>query len=328
MRYRGLGRTGWQVSEVSFGAWAIGGSWGAVDDATSRDALARAIDRGVNFVDTADVYGDGHSEKLVGELVRNRRERIYVATKAGRRLSPHVAEGYTRENLERFVDRSLDNLGTGVIDVLQLHCPPSSVYARDDVFAALESFVRAGKILHYGISVETVDEALGAIRTYPGIQTVQIIFNLFRQKPADAFLAEAGARQVGVLARVPLASGMLSGKFDARSQFAADDHRAFNRHGEAFDVGETFAGVPFEHGLAAVEALRAIVPSGMTLAQFALRWILMFDEITCTIPGAKTAQQVDENVDASEVAALDEKTMTAARAIYDRFVRADVHARW
>jgi aryl-alcohol dehydrogenase-like predicted oxidoreductase len=328
MQYRELGRTGWQVSEISFGAWAIGGSWGAVDDATSRDALARAIDRGVNFIDTADVYGDGRSERLVGELVRGRAERIYVATKAGRRSNPHTAESYNRTNLEAYVDRSLENLGTGVIDVLQLHCPPSGVYTRDDVFDALERMVRAGKILHYGISVEKVDEAMTAIQRYPGIQSVQIIFNVLRQKPSETFFAEAARRRVAILARVPLASGLLTGKLNASSTFAPDDHRRFNRHGEAFDVGETFSGVPFEKGLAAADALRGAVPANATLAQFALKWILMHPEVTCAIPGAKTPAQVDENVAAAELAPLGDDAMRIARDVYDRFARADVHAKW
>jgi aryl-alcohol dehydrogenase-like predicted oxidoreductase len=328
MQYRELGRTGWQVSEISFGAWAIGGSWGAVDDATSRDALARAVDRGVNFIDTADVYGDGRSERLVGELVRARRDRIYVATKAGRRSNPHNADSYNGANLEAYVDRSLENLGTGVIDVLQLHCPPTPVYTRDDVFEALERLIREGKILHYGISVEKVDEAMTAIQRYPGIQSVQIIFNVLRQKPCEEFFAEAARRRVAILARVPLASGLLTGKLGASSTFAADDHRQFNRHGEAFDVGETFSGVSFEKGLAAVEALRAAVPRGATMAQFALKWILAHPEVTCAIPGAKTPAQVDENVSAADLPRLSDDAMRIARDVYDRYARADVHTKW
>jgi aryl-alcohol dehydrogenase-like predicted oxidoreductase len=328
MQYRELGRTGWKVSEISFGAWAIGGSWGPVDDATSLAALHRALDLGVNFIDTADVYGDGRSERLVGRVLRERRETVYVATKAGRRLIPHTAEGYTRENLAVFVERSLRNLGVEAIDLLQLHCPPTAVYHRPEVFAALDDLVRAGRVRHYGVSVETVDEALTAVRQYPNVQSVQIIFNLFRTKPVEVFFAEAARRRVGVLARVPLASGLLTGKFSARSTFDPEDHRHFNRRGEAFDVGETFSGVDYATGLEAVEALRPLVPAGATLAQFALRWILMFPEVTCAIPGAKTPAQVEENLAAAALPPLPPEAMARAREVYDRFIRASVHERW
>src|SRR4029079_9757494 len=276
MQYRELGRTGWKVSEVSFGAWAIGGAWGSVDDKESLAALDRAIDLGGNFIDTADVYGDGRSERLVSELRRRRSETIYVATKAGRRLDPHTNEGYNRENLIAFVERSLKNLGTDSIDLLQLHCPPNEVYYRPAVFEVLEDLVSAGKLRYYGVSVKSPEEGLKAM-DYPNLQSVQIIFNMFRHRQAELFFSEAKRRRVGILARVPLASGMLTGKLTAESEFAADDHRIFNRHGEAFDRGETFSGVDYETGLQAVEDLRALVPEGMTMAQFALRWILMFD---------------------------------------------------
>jgi aryl-alcohol dehydrogenase-like predicted oxidoreductase len=328
MQFRELGRTGWKVSEISFGAWAIGGSWGPVDDATSVAALHRALDRGVNFIDTADVYGDGRSERVIAQVLKERRERIYVATKAGRRLSPHTAEGYTGENLTAFVERSLRNLGVEALDLLQLHCPPTAVYHRPEVFGALDDLSRAGKILHYGVSVETVDEALTAVRTYPNVQSVQIIFNLFRLKPAEVFFAEAAARGVGILARVPLASGLLTGKLGAGSTFDAADHRHFNRRGEAFDVGETFSGVDYARGLDAVESLRTLVPAGATMAQLALRWILMFPEVTCAIPGAKTPAQAEENVCSAALPALSPEQMAHARAVYEKFIRPDVHARW
>ncbi len=275
MKYRVLGRTGWEVSEISFGAWAIGGAWGHVSDDDAVGALHAAIDRGVNFIDTADVYGDGRSERLVAGVLKERKERIYVATKAGRRLDPHVSAGYNRGNLNGFVERSLRNLGTETIDLLQLHCPPTEVYCRPEVFGVLDDMVQAGKLRHYGVSVEKVEEGLKALE-YPNVQSVQIIFNIFRQRPADYFFARAREKKVGILARVPLASGLLTGKMSGASSFPADDHRNFNRHGEAFDVGETFSGVDFDAGLRAVEELRALVPPGASLAQFALRWILMF----------------------------------------------------
>jgi len=327
MNYRTLGRTGYQVSEISFGAWAIGGNWGSVDDAESLKALHRAIDLGVNFIDTADVYGDGRSERLIAQALKDRSEEVIVATKAGRRLDPHVADGYNAENLTAFIERSLHNLDTDCLDLVQLHCPPTEVYYRPEVFAALDDLIKAGKIRYYGVSVEKVEEALKAIE-YPNVQTVQIIFNMFRHRPADLFFREAQARQVGILARVPLASGLLSGKMQAGTTFAADDHRNFNRHGEAFDVGETFSGIDYEQGLAAVEELRSLVPEGATMAQLALRWILMFDAVTCAIPGAKNIQQVEDNVRAAELPPLTDEQMVVVRDIYDRYVRDQVHHRW
>ena len=328
MQYRELGRTGWKVSEISFGAWAIGGAWGDVDDADSLAALHRAIDLGVNFIDTADVYGDGRSERLVAQVVRDRPgQRIYVATKAGRRLPEQAVEGYSRENLTAWVDRSLKNLGTDTIDLLQLHCPPTALYARAEAFGILDDFVAAGKLRHYGVSVEKVEEAFKATE-FPGIQSVQIIFNMFRVRPAEQFFPLAKAKQVGILARVPLASGMLTGKMTAQSQFAADDHRNFNRHGEAFDVGETFSGVPYEVGLAAVEELRKLVPAGATMPQLALRWILMFDAVTCAIPGAKRPSQAEDNIAAAALPALSPETMAAAQDVCDRLIKPHVHQQW
>jgi aryl-alcohol dehydrogenase-like predicted oxidoreductase len=327
MQYRELGRTGWKVSTVSFGAWAIGGSWGSVDDRESLAALNKAIDLGANFVDTADVYGDGRSERLVAELRRGRKETIYVATKAGRRLNPHTAEGYNRENLTAFVDRSVKNLGVETIDLLQLHCPPNDVYYNPDVFQVLEDLVAAGKLRHYGVSVKSPEEGLKAL-DFPNLQSVQIIFNMFRLRPAELFFEQAKKRRVGILARVPLASGLLSGKLTRQSKFEADDHRQFNRAGEAFDVGETFAGVDYETGLAAVEEVRAVCPQGMTLAQFALRWILMFDAVTCAIPGAKRPAQAEENCAAADLPPLSPQAMDTIRRIYDERIRAQVHHRW
>src|SRR5882757_1734555 len=263
MKYRELGRTGWKVSEISFGAWAIGGSWGGVDDKDSLAALHAALDGGVNFFDTADVYGDGRSERLMAKLRKERKEKFYVASKAGRRLPKQTPAGYSRTNLTAWIERSLRNLHTDAIDLLQLHCPPTEVYYMPETFGILDDLVKAGKLRHYGVSVEKVEEALKAIE-FPNVQSVQIIFNIFRQRPAERFFAEAQRRKVGILARVPLASGMLSGKLNRASTFAKDDHRGFNRHGEAFDRGETFSGVDYLTGLRAVEKLRALVPPGAT----------------------------------------------------------------
>lgn len=327
MNYRELGRTGWKVSEVSFGSWAIGSAWGQVDDQESIAALHAAIDHGVNFIDTADVYGDGHSERLIAQVLKERGETIYVATKAGRRLDPHVADGYNAENLTRFIERSLHNLDTDCLDLVQLHCPPTEVYYRPEVFGALDDLVAAGKIRYYGVSVEKVEEALKAIE-YPNVQTVQIIFNMFRHRPADLFFREAQRRKVGILARVPLASGLLTGKMTRQTTFTADDHRQFNRQGESFDRGETFSGVDYEAGLDAVEEIRPLVPPGATMAQFALRWILMFEAVSCVIPGAKRPSQAEDNVKAAELPPLSPEQMAAIRAIYDRHIRAEVHHRW
>ncbi len=327
MEYRAFGRTGWKVSSIGFGAWAIGGTWGPVEDEESYRTLNRALDLGVNFFDTADVYGDGRSERLLARLRRERKEPFYIVTKAGRRLNPHVAAGYNRANLTAFIERSLKNLETDTIDLVQLHCPPTEAYYMPDVFGVLDDLVTQGKIRYYGVSVEKVEEALKAIE-FPNVQSVQIIFNIFRQRPAELFFTEAKRRKVGILARVPLASGMLTGKMKADTQFDADDHRTFNRQGEAFDRGETFSGVDYQTGLKAVDALRALVPPGMTMAQFALRWILMFDAVSTTIPGAKRIDQVDDNVRAGELPPLSPETMRKVEEIYNQMVRPLVHHYW
>ncbi len=327
MQYRTLGRTGWQVSALSFGAWAIGGTWGPTVESESLAALHRAIDLGVNFFDTADVYGDGISERLLAKLRRETREPILIATKAGRRLNPHVAAGYNRDNLTAFVERSLSNLEVEALDLLQLHCPPTDVYYQPEVFGILDGLVKAGKIRYYGVSVEKVEEALKAIE-YPNVQTVQIIFNMFRQRPAELFFEQAKKRQVGILARVPLSSGMLTGKLKADTAFASNDHRAFNRQGESFDRGETFSGIDYDLGLSAVEELRAICPPGLSLTQFALRWILMFDAVTCAIPGAKRPSQAEENFSAADLPPLSEETMARVQSVYDRTIRERVQHYW
>ncbi len=317
-----------RVSAISLGTWAFGSEWGMVSDEESYAALNRAIDLGVNFLDTADVYGDGRSERLIGKLLEERPEdEIFVATKAGRRLSPHTAAGYSYDNLSRFVERSLENLRLEVLDLLQLHCPPTEAYRRDEIFKALDRLQEAGKVKNYGVSVEKVEEARMAL-DYPGVKSVQIIFNIFRQKPIREFFPLAEERKIGVIARVPLASGLLSGKMTADREFASDDHRNFNREGQAFDRGETFSGVNFETGLEAAEELRELVPGGHTLAQLALRWILMHPAVSCTIPGARRPEQVEDNLTAAEMPPLSEETMVRIREVYDRHVRPEVHHLW
>jgi aryl-alcohol dehydrogenase-like predicted oxidoreductase len=328
MEYRDLGETGMRVSEISLGTWALGGEWGTVGEEDAYAALNRAVDLGVNFLDTADVYGDGRSERLIGRLLEDRPdEEIFVATKAGRRLDPHTAEGYNHENLSAFVERSLKNLGVEALDLLQLHCPPTEAYSQGSTFEALDRLQEAGKIRNYGVSVEKVEEARTAL-SYPNVRTVQIIFNIFRQRPSEDFFPLAEERNIGILARVPLASGLLSGKMSSDRAFAEDDHRNFNREGEAFDRGETFSGVDFETGLGAAEELKELVPGGHTLAQFALRWILMHPAVSCAIPGGKNPSQVEDNVAAAEMTPLSDETMQRAREVYDEYVREEVHHRW
>ena len=328
MKHHAFGRTGFTVSEIGFGAWQIGGSWGDVSEADGRAALNAALDAGVTFIDTADVYGDGRSEKIIADVLKDRGgERPMVASKAGRRLSPHVAEGYTRANIEAFIDRSLKNLDIDCLDLVQLHCPPTEVYYQPEMFDALEEIQKAGKIANYGVSVEKVEEALKAIE-YPGVKSVQLIFNIFRQRPADLFFEQAQKKDVAVIARVPLASGLLSGKMTASTNFADDDHRNFNRAGEAFDVGETFAGVPYETGLNAVDEIRKLVPAGASMAQLALRWILMHEAVTVVIPGARNDAQAKGNAGASGLAPLSADVMAAAKDVYDRLIAPHVHHRW
>ena len=328
MKYRTLGSTGYEVSEIGFGAWAIGADWGSVDDATAMSALHAAVDAGVNFIDTADVYGDGRSERFVAQLVRERSDvDLVVATKVGRRLDPHTADGYTGENIERFIDRSLTNLRTDTLDLVQLHCPPTDVYYRPEIFEALDGIKEKGKIRHYGVSVERVEEAMKAIE-YPGVETVQIIYNMFRQRPAEHFFDLAQASDVGIIVRVPLASGLLSGRMNADTVFAADDHRAYNRNGEAFDVGETFAGVPFETGLEAVNDLAVAKPEGSTMAQFALRWILMSNAVSTAIPGAKNPEQAIANAAVADLPPIADETMGKVADVYDQSAKPFVHARW
>ncbi len=327
MQYRSFGRTGWRVSEIGFGAWAIGGDWGYVSEEDALNALHTAIDNGINFIDTADVYGDGRSERIIARLLKQRTERIYVATKAGRRLNPHVAGGFTSENLTAFIERSLVNLEVEALDLVQLHCPPTQVYFMPEVFGILDDLVTAGKLRFYGVSVEKVEEGIKALE-YPDLQSVQIIFNIFRQRPAELFFGLAQGKQVAILARVPLASGLLSGKMTRQTSFTADDHRNYNRFGESFDVGETFSGVDFEIGLQAVEALRPLVPAGMSMAQLALRWILMHPAVTTTIPSAKNPEQAHQNAAAADLPPLSPQLMEETQGIYEQFVRPRVHQRW
>ncbi len=328
MKYREFGRTGWRVSEIGFGAWAIGSSWGDVPEEDALEALNTAIDNGVNFIDTADAYGGGRSERLIAQVLKERDERVYVATKAGRKLNPHVAEGYNRDNLNRFVDESLERLQMDSLDLLQLHCPPTEVYYNPAVFEALDEMVEAGKLKYYGVSVEKVEEALKAIE-YPNVASVQIIFNMFRLRPSELFFREAMKRKVAILARVPLASGLLTGKITPDTTFPENDHRNYNRHGERFDVGETLSGVEdLKRGYAAVQEIEKIKPEGITMAQFALKWITMFDAVNCPIPGAKNEWQARDNAQSAAIPPLTPAIMARIEEIYDEYIRDQVHYRW
>jgi aryl-alcohol dehydrogenase-like predicted oxidoreductase len=324
---RRLGKTNRDVSEIGFGAWAIGGSWGETNDDESLAAMHAAVDAGVTFIDTADVYGDGRSERLVARLLRERDEPLTVATKFGRRADGQHVANYTYENLRGWLQRSLENLDIESADLVQLHGPPWDAYYTASVFEACDRLAEEGLLQAYGVSVEKVEEALKAIE-YPGVTTVQIIFNIFRQRPAELFFEQARLRDVGVIVRVPLASGLLTGKFDASSRFGTDDHRAFNRHGEQFDMGETFSGVDFELGLEVVEELRALVPDGATLAQLALRWILEFDAVSTIIPGAKTPEQARANAAAADLPPLSAATQQAIAGLYRQRIAPQVHQRW
>jgi aryl-alcohol dehydrogenase-like predicted oxidoreductase len=327
MKYRKLGKTGFEVSEVSLGTWQIGASWGSISEKDAVALLHAAIDNGINFFDTADVYGDGRSERLIAQVVGERSEKVYVATKAGRRLQPHTADGYNEKNLTAFIERSLSNLGRETLDLVQLHCPPTDVYYRPEVFDTLERLKKVGKILHYGVSVEKIEEAIKAT-DFPGLATVQIIFNIFRQRPKELFFHLAQKRDVGILVRLPLASGLLGGKITKQTQFAADDHRAYNRRGEQFDRGETFSGVDLDVALEAVERVRGLVPPNVSMANFALGWILQFPEVSCVIPGARNREQVLENVKAAALPPIDAKQMEELAKIYEDQIKPLVHQRW
>ena len=328
MRYRTLGKTDWKISELGLGTWQVGGKWGQPFDAARADRILHAaMDGGVNFIDTADVYSDGLSEKAVGKAVRERSEWIYVATKCGRRLNPHTADAYTPEALRGFVEASLKRLDLEVIDLIQLHCPPTEVYYRPEVFDAFDRMREAGLIRHLGVSVEKVEEGLKALQ-YPNVQSVQIIFNAFRQRPAELFFEQAKTRQVGVIARVPLASGLLTGKFSAATTFGPDDHRQFNREGAAFDKGETFGGVPYDRGLRAVDALRAIFPNEENLAPRALQWILDHAAISTVIPGASSVAQVRSNLSIYDGKGLSYRQKQQMNDAYETHVKSLVHQRW
>ena len=327
MKYIKFGSLDWNVSEIGLGCWQIGADWGEVSEDKAKEVLKSSFENGVNFFDTADVYGMGRSEIFVGEFIKSVSERIYVATKAGRQINPHVAEGYyNKELMESYVDQSLSNLNVETIDLLQMHCPPTEVYSSDHTFDMLDHLVSKGKIQHYGFSVQTVDEALACIKR-PNTKSIQVIFNLFRQKPAEKLFEIAKEKKVAIIVRVPLASGLLTGKFSKDSSFAPDDHRNYNINGDAFDVGETFSGVNFNKALDAVEDLKNILPTDITLSQLSLRWILMHDAVSVVIPGAKNKDHVNLNTSSSNINEIS-SLMDKISNIYTEYFFDDVHHRW
>ena len=328
MNYRKLGKTNFNISEVGLGTWQVGGKWGSpFNDKTADELINTAIDNGVNFIDTADVYENGLSETAVGRVVRSRSERIYVATKCGRHINPHLNEGYQPKVLQKFVEDSLRRTGLETLDLIQLHCPPGEVYYRPEIFELFDRLKEQGKIQNLGVSVEKVEEGLKAIE-YPNVTTVQIIFNLFRQRPSELFFKEAQKKDIGIIARVPLASGLLTGLFDSKTTFGAQDHRNFNRNGAAFDKGETFSGINYELGLQAVEALKNLFPESTNLAPIALQWILSFNEISCIIPGASKASHVLSNVSVIALPNLAPEKIAAMNAIYEKYIKPEVHQLW
>lgn len=328
MNHRTLGKTGFHISEISLGTWQVGGKWGSgFDHELADDILHSAIDQGINFIDTADVYENGLSETAVGRVVRSRSERIYVATKCGRQLNPHTNEAYQPEVLRKFVEDSLQRTGLDTLDLVQLHCPPTEVYYRPEIFGLFEQLKEEGKVQHLGVSVEKVEEALKAIE-YENVASVQIIFNLFRQRPAELFFKQAQQKNVGVIVRVPLASGLLTGKFSAETEFQADDHRNFNRNGEAFDKGETFSGVDYALGLEAVAQLKSLFPNHSNLAPIALQWILQHEAVSCIIPGASKKEHLSSNLSVYDLPALSPEQVAAMNAIYKELIKDQVHHLW
>jgi aryl-alcohol dehydrogenase-like predicted oxidoreductase len=328
MKYRPFGKTGWKISEISLGTWQVGGGWGQqFDNQTASAILHEAMDHGINFIDTADVYAAGLSEKAVGLAVKSRSEKIYVATKCGRQIQPHVSDGYTTSALRKYVESSLRNMGLDTIDLIQLHCPPTEVYRRDEIFELFERLKEEGKIQQMGVSVELVDEALMAIE-YDIVASVQIIFNMFRFKPAETLFGNSKIKDIGIIARVPLASGLLTGNYRQDTQFGKEDHRFFNRNGEAFDKGETFSGIDYQKGLQAVEELKSLFDGNSPLAAWAIKWVLMFGQVSTVIPGASSSAQVSSNVQAAALPQLTYAQMEAVKHIYDSYFRADIHHLW
>ena len=327
MKYRKFSDLGWDASEIGLGCWQIGWDWGDVSDRDARELLKKSLDKGVNFFDTSDTYGDGRSEKFLAELIKSTSEKIFVTTKLGRRVrGTNYPRGYKQEPMEEFVDRSLINLGIDCIDLLQLHCPPSEICSKKETYEMMDEIVKKGKIAHYGVSVFKISEAMEAIQN-PNVKSIQMVFNIFRQRPAEVFFKEAKKRNVGIIARGPLASGLLTGTMNQETKFPENDHRNYNINGKAFNVGETFSGVNFEKGLKAVEKLKDLLPDNFSLTDLALKWILMHDEVSVVIPGATNKSQVQMNTHATDLEDIS-SLLPKINSIYDELIKPDVHNRW
>ena len=326
MNYRKFADLNWRVSEIGLGCWGIGGNWVDVTDRDARDVLNKSLDKGINFLDTSDVYGDGRSEKLIGDLIKSTSEKIFVATKVGQRLRPYIPEGYNLQTIEKFIDRSLMNLGVECIDLMQLHCPPPELCSKKELYEMMDEIVKKGKISYYGVSVFNLSEAIDAIQ-FPNVKSIQLVFNIFRQKPVETFFKLAKKRNVGIIARGPLASGLLTGIIDQNTKFNPNDHRNYNKNGKSFDEGDTFSGVNFEKGLYAIEKLKKLLPNNFSLTDLAIKWILMHDEVSVVIPGATNKTQVEMNTLATDLESIN-YLMPKINSIYDEFIKPDVHNRW
>ena len=327
MKYRKFSDLGWNVSEVGLGCWQIGWCWGDVTEQDARDLLKKSLDEGINFFDTSDTYGDGRSEKFLSEIIKSTSEKIYVTTKLGRRIrGTNYPKGYKQEPMEEFIDRSLMNLGIECIDLLQLHCPPSEIISKKETFEMMDKKKKKGKVANYGVSVHKISDAMEAIKN-PNVKSIQLVFNIFRQKPTEIFFNEAKKKNIAVIVRGPLASGLLTGEINRDTKFAENDHRNYNIKGEAFDIGDTFSGVNFEKGIEAVEQLKKIVPDNFSLSTLALKWILSHDAVSVVIPGAVNKSQVKINAGTSDLDDISD-IIPKINSIYDELIKADVHNRW
>lgn len=326
MNYRKFADLNWRISEIGLGCWGIGGNWVDVTDTEAKDVLNKSLNKGINFFDTSDVYGDGRSEKFIGELIKSTSEKIFVATKVGQRLRPYIPEGYNLKTIEKFIDRSLINLGVECIDLMQLHCPPPQLCSKKELYEMMDEIVKKGKISYYGVSVFNLSEAIDAIQ-FPNVKSIQLVFNIFRQKPVETFFKLAKQRNVGIIARGPLASGLLTGIIDKNTKFNPNDHRNYNKNGKSFDEGDTFSGVNFEKGLNAIEKLKELLPNNFSLTDLAIKWILMHDEVSVVIPGATNKTQVEMNTLATDLESISH-LMPKINSIYDELIKPDVHNRW
>ena len=326
MKFRKFSNIGWQVSEIGLGCWGLGGNWDDVTDGEANKVLKKSLDQGINFFDTSDVYGDGRSEKFISKILKSTSEKIFVATKTGQRIKPYIPEGYNFKTIEKFINRSLKNLDVEQIDLLQLHCPPKELCSKRELYEMMDEFKKIGKIAHYGVSVFNLSEAMSAVK-FPNVKSIQLVFNIFRQKPSEIFFKEAKKREVAIIARGSLASGLLTGIISKNTKFNSNDHRNYNFKGKSFDIGDTFSGVNFKKGLEAVEKLKRLLPDNFNLIDLALKWVLMHDEVSVVIPGATNTLQVEMNTKASKLENISE-IMPEIQSIYENLIKPEVHSKW